>query len=191
MPIVWSWESDESKSLNIHKLRDVLGVKKEDLPGLFVYNSNTNTIVRYPETLDNAKAISAELVMMWGKKEVMDAEIGVLQKRLDDRTDDAVEADKKLTEEEATKIESHFEHMKPEAEKMGDAIIELKKLLAENNPFAERVAEGHHGKARDAHIKKKEAMKAEKKVEEPVKEEKKEPEADIKKVEEDVEYIEL
>ena len=42
--------------------------------------------------------------MMWGKKVVVQGEIDALQKRLDDRSNESVKEEDKLSEEEANKI---------------------------------------------------------------------------------------
>ena len=146
VPIVWSWTSDDQKALQVTPLRDILKVKQEELPGLFAYNTNTNSVFRYPDSLDDAANISPELVMMWGKKVVVQGEIDALQKRLDDRSNESVKEEDKLNEEEANKILAHFEKMKPEVVQLEAAIAEMKELFKEHNPFADLVNEKDHHK---------------------------------------------
>lgn len=79
VPIIWSWEADESKKLRVPPLRNVLKIKsKANLPNIFVYNSNSMKVKKFPEPLTDPTNYSPELIVLWARKAVMSTEISEL-----------------------------------------------------------------------------------------------------------------
>ena len=110
IPIVWSWDNDNSDLLHVPPLRNVLKIKSQkELPNIFVYNPNSMKVKKFPEPLDDPSKLSPELLVLWAKKAVWSTEIKTLKKRIEEFDDESIEADKRLTLEQKEKAEIHVE----------------------------------------------------------------------------------
>ena len=76
IPIVAHWDVEEA-TLRVPSLAEILAINQADIPHLYLYHPYDNTVVAYPDKLDDSSKYSPELIMAW-------AEMTVLQWILDD-----------------------------------------------------------------------------------------------------------
>lgn len=119
IPLVQTWNADELPSLMVPKLRDVLKIESQgELPGLYLYHTRSDSVIKYPEILHDMQKFSPELVMTWGQIRVYEKDNIMLRQRLADFEANPDNEQYKLTDEQVEEINKMMEERRTDLEEL-------------------------------------------------------------------------
>lgn len=134
VPVVAHWDIEEA-TLRVPSLAHILNIDKSDIPHLYMYHPYDNTVLPYPEKLDDSSKISPELVMMW-------AEIAVKEWVISDLT---YQIDYTYTNEDGEEVPGLTDEMKEEFKQiLNDEESKLDKLKKDFDEHREKLATDNH-----------------------------------------------
>lgn len=84
VPVIVSYDSDREEKMLVPSLTEMLGVELEELPAFFVIHSFSDKVVKYEDPLDDPLTISAQGILLWGRRTILYIEEELFQNDIDE-----------------------------------------------------------------------------------------------------------